>query len=136
VRCSTRFDTNIVHVYLQYMGLFGTWYHKKTLAYHVTSPSSTRIIIPSRANTISSASEKHHLWFKRWYMVLNSLYSNFLVTIWWKRRLTTLTYVWIFLSRNLAKFSMDFILFWETMWLNDVWCFTWVDINNVYVCLE
>jgi hypothetical protein len=39
-------------------------------------------------------------------------------------RLTTLTYVWTVLSQNLAKYSMVFILFRETMWHNDVWCFT------------
>jgi hypothetical protein len=35
------------------------------------------------------------------------------------------------LLRNLAKFPVVFILFWETMWHNDVWCFTWVDIDTI-----
>jgi hypothetical protein len=41
-----------------------------------------------------------------------------------KRCLTTLTYVWTDLLCNLAKFPIVFILFLETMWHNDVRCFT------------
>jgi hypothetical protein len=37
-----------------------------------------------------------------------------------KRCLTTLTYVWTDLLRNLAKFPIVFILFLEMMWHNDV----------------
>jgi hypothetical protein len=45
-------------------------------------------------------------------LVLNSLYSNFLESLWWEKRCpTTLNYVWTVHSHNLAKFSMVVILF-------------------------
>jgi hypothetical protein len=86
---STRLDTNIIYIYLQYMGLFGTWYHRKSLAYVVTFSSSINIVILSHTNRMSSTSEKRHLWFKmwfeRWSFILNSLYSNFLTVVWSKK---------------------------------------------------
>jgi hypothetical protein len=58
---------------------------KKSLAYPVTFSSSNSIIILSPINRMPSTSEKHHLSFKMLSIVLNSLYSKFFATEWWKK---------------------------------------------------
>jgi hypothetical protein len=58
-------------------GIIGNLVSQKVIiASPITSSSTSCTLIPTHVNTMHSISYKRHLRFKRWSIVLNSLYSN------------------------------------------------------------